>query len=131
VGIDHEAAEFPYLQLAAILRDRISTGRYPAGRKIPSLIALEDEFGLSNMTVRRAVSLLADEGLLVKVPGRGTFVAGSPRRLARPVTVSCGHGSGAHRGHVGTSGAQDAQRKPVESGSTRCRKRHAERGAGA
>jgi DNA-binding GntR family transcriptional regulator len=75
VTIDHGAAEFPFEQLARILRGRIQSGEYPHGRKIPSLIALEQEFGLSSMTVRRAVNTLAAEGLLVKVPGRGTFVA--------------------------------------------------------
>jgi DNA-binding GntR family transcriptional regulator len=74
VAIDHGAAEFPYLQLARILRERIQSGQYPPGRKIPPLTALQEEFGLSDMTVRRAVGLLADEGLLEKVPGRGTFV---------------------------------------------------------
>jgi GntR family transcriptional regulator len=74
VTIDHGAAEFPYEQLAGILRERIRTGAYPRGRKIPPLLALEREFGLSSMTVRRAVHTLADEGLLRIVPGRGTFV---------------------------------------------------------
>jgi DNA-binding GntR family transcriptional regulator len=79
VAIDHGAAEFPYLQLARILRERIASGEYPAGRQIPALIALEEEFGLSSMTVRRAVAMLAEEGLLVRVPGRGTFVSGDPQ----------------------------------------------------
>jgi GntR family transcriptional regulator len=74
VTIDHGAAEFPYQQLAAILRGRIADGTYPAGRRLPPLIALEEEFGLSSMTVRRAVAVLADEGLVRTVPGRGTFV---------------------------------------------------------
>jgi GntR family transcriptional regulator len=74
VDIDHSAAEFPYLQLAAILRARIRDGTYPPGRKIPAIIELEDESGLSTMTVRRAVAVLADEGLVRTVPGRGTFV---------------------------------------------------------
>ena len=76
--IDHEAAEFPYLQLARILRERIADGTYPAGRKIPGLVAMEQEFGVSNMTVRRAVALLAEEGLLQVVAGRGTFVRHQP-----------------------------------------------------
>lgn len=74
VTIDHEGAEFPYLQLARILRARIEAGTYPAGRKIPPLIALQAEFGLSPMTVRRAIRILVDEGLLLPVSGRGTFV---------------------------------------------------------
>lgn len=73
--IDHEALEFPYLQLAGILRERIADGTYPAGRKIPPILDLQEEFGLSSMTVRRAVGVLAEEELLVVVPGRGTFVA--------------------------------------------------------
>jgi GntR family transcriptional regulator len=74
VAIDHEDAEFPFRQLAAILRARIASGEYAPGRKIPSLIALQAEFSLSSMTVRRAVGILAAEGLLIKVPGRGTYV---------------------------------------------------------
>lgn len=66
--------EFPYLQLSRILRDRIADGTYPAGKKIPPVLDLQAEFGLSSMTVRRAVAVLAEEGLLVRVPGRGTYV---------------------------------------------------------
>lgn len=80
MSIDHGAAEFPFEQLTAILRARIRSGEYPAGRKIPPLIDLQAEFSLSSMTVRRAVKVLADEGLLVRVPGRGTFVAASRRQ---------------------------------------------------
>ena len=72
--VNHGAAEFPFEQLAVILRERIASGEYPPGRRIPSLLALQEEFGLSSMTVRRAVGVLAQEGLLRVVPGRGTFV---------------------------------------------------------
>ena len=72
--IDHEAAEFPFQQLATILRERMVAGEYPPGRKIPSIIDLFEESALSTMTVRRAVQVLADEGLVRTVPGRGTCV---------------------------------------------------------
>jgi GntR family transcriptional regulator len=49
-------------------------GEYPPGRKIPSIIDLFEESALSTMTVRRAVQVLADEGLVRTVRGRGTFV---------------------------------------------------------
>src|ERR1039457_1329292 len=49
VTIAPGAAEFPSLQLAGILRERILTGQYPAGRKIPAFVALEQEFTLSGM----------------------------------------------------------------------------------
>jgi DNA-binding GntR family transcriptional regulator len=72
VQIDPDSPEFPYLQLAGILRERIADGTYTS--KIPPLVELEDEFGLATMTVRRAISVLVDEGLLRRVPGRGTYV---------------------------------------------------------
>jgi GntR family transcriptional regulator len=74
VTIDHDGAEFPYRQLAAILRERITAGEYPAGRKLPSIMALMGEFGLAAKTVQRAIAVLADEGLVLTVPNRGTFV---------------------------------------------------------
>jgi GntR family transcriptional regulator len=74
VTIDHEGAEFPYRQLAAILRQRITAGEYPAGRRLPSIIELSAESGVSVKTVQRALAVLADEGLVVTVPNRGTFV---------------------------------------------------------
>lgn len=74
VVIDHGGERWEYLQLADILRARVSEGEYPPGAKIPPLLDLQAEFGLSSMTVRRAVGVLVDEGLLVRVPGRGTYV---------------------------------------------------------
>lgn len=75
VQIDHEAAEFPYLQLAAILRERIASGEYGPGAKLPTIIEITAQTGLTAMTIRRSMRLLADEGLISIVPGRGTFVA--------------------------------------------------------
>ena len=73
--IDHGGAEFPYRQLAAILRERITAGVYPAGSKLPSLIELTAESGLSAKTVQHALAVLAGEGLIVTVPNRGSFVS--------------------------------------------------------
>jgi DNA-binding GntR family transcriptional regulator len=72
--IDHGGAEFPYRQLAAILRQRITAGEYPAGSRLPSIVALQGESGLSAKTVQRALAVLAEEGLVVIVANRGTFV---------------------------------------------------------
>lgn len=75
VEIDHGAREFPHRQLAALIRARITDGTYPAGRAIPSLTRLQQETGLAVTTIRRAIRLLEDEGLVESIPGRGTFVA--------------------------------------------------------
>jgi len=72
VIIDPDAADYPFVQLAAILRARIEDGTY--ARRLPPLTTLEAESGLSPMAVRRAVAVLKEEGLVETRPGRGTFV---------------------------------------------------------
>lgn len=63
-----------YLQVAAVLRQRIEAGDWPAGTKVPTLEELETEFQVAYVTVRQAVAQLQKEGLLVARQGRGTFV---------------------------------------------------------
>ncbi|WP_285495623.1 GntR family transcriptional regulator [Actinomadura sp. NBRC 104425] len=76
MGIELDAPEPLYAQLAAVIRQRIQDGTY--ARRIPSGPALADEFDLSIPTVQRALGLLKDEGLIVSVKGRGTFVKPQP-----------------------------------------------------
>jgi GntR family transcriptional regulator len=63
-----------YRQIAAIIRERIERGEIAPGRPIPSEVALEQEFGVARATARRAVAVLRDQGLVVTVPGLGTYV---------------------------------------------------------
>lgn len=76
MGVDHAAPEYVYKQLAAVLRAKIESGEFPPRSRIPSLRQLEAEYDVAPMTVRRAIAVLVDEGLVVTYPGRGTFVAG-------------------------------------------------------
>lgn len=62
-----------YRQLAADLRQAITTGRYPAGQRLPTEAELVTATGLSRQTVRRAFQELATEGVIYRVRGRGTF----------------------------------------------------------
>lgn len=73
--IDYRVAAPVWRQLAAILRRRIRSGQYEPGHAIPSEKQLEQEFGTARGTVRKAVALLRDEGLVVTVAGRGSYVA--------------------------------------------------------
>lgn len=75
IRIDYDSEEFPYEQLARILRERITAGEYPPGTRLPSLVAIQAETGLSPMTIRRAMRQLEAEGLVHIRPGRGTFAA--------------------------------------------------------
>lgn len=72
VKIDPRSPEHPYVQLADSLRERIKSGEIDS--LLPSIMELTEETELSVGTVRRAVRLLIDEGLVYTVPGRGTFV---------------------------------------------------------
>jgi GntR family transcriptional regulator len=71
--VDPEAAEWPYQQAAAILRDQIRRGEI--GPKLPSHMQLAERLGITPKTVQRALAILRDEGLIYSVPGRGTFVS--------------------------------------------------------
>lgn len=63
-----------YVQLAGILREQIERGLIAAGAPIPSETTLQQEYGVSRGTVRKAIELIRDHGLVVTVQGRGTFV---------------------------------------------------------
>lgn len=64
-----------YLRIHEDLRERISGGQWPPGSVLPSQQELAAEFGVSVMTLRQALQLLADDGLIQVRHGRGTFVA--------------------------------------------------------
>ena len=64
-----------YLRIHGALRDRITSGQWPPGIPLPAQRDLADEFGVSIMTLRQALQLLADDGLIDTRHGSGTFVA--------------------------------------------------------
>ncbi len=68
-----------YLQVASVMRQRIDTGHWTEGQKISTLEELAEEFAVARVTIRQAIELLRDEGLLNARQGRGTFVSGKPR----------------------------------------------------
>lgn len=72
--IDKDRYEPAYAQLAAILRRQIAEGLYPPGEKIPSESSISKEYGVAPMTVRQAIGVLTEQGLLDRIQGSGTFV---------------------------------------------------------
>jgi GntR family transcriptional regulator len=72
--IDPTGPVAPYRQLAAILRERIESGRYKHGERIPTESELIEQFELARSTVRRAVNELREQRLVHTVPQRGTYV---------------------------------------------------------
>jgi len=72
--IDHEGPVTPYRQLAAILTARILRGDWAPGRRMASENDLVQQYGLARTTVRRAIAVLVEEGVVTVVPQRGTYV---------------------------------------------------------
>ncbi|MFI7022792.1 GntR family transcriptional regulator [Micromonospora sp. NPDC049900] len=82
--IDHGAPLPPYRQLAGILTARIRRGDWQPNRAIPSEAQLVQEYGLARATVRRAIAVLVDQGVLFVVPQRGTFVKPESEQPSMP-----------------------------------------------
>jgi DNA-binding GntR family transcriptional regulator len=72
-GSRAESAPPAYLRIASTLADRITSGVYEAGGRLPSGSELCREFGVSPMTVRRALAVLDNQGLVYGEKGRGVF----------------------------------------------------------
>ena len=64
-----------YYQLANYLREKIVEGEYALGAQLPSERDLMQQFNISRNTVREAIDLLEQEGLVQRNHGRGTFVS--------------------------------------------------------
>ena len=62
-----------YLRIATILAERVTSGVYAAGSRLPSGAELCREFRVSPMTMRRAINRLEGQGLLTGVKGKGTY----------------------------------------------------------
>src|SRR5450756_73954 len=72
--IDRGLYEPAYVQLAGILRRQIAAGVYRPGDQLPSEGQLCAQYGVSPMTVRRVINILAESGVVAAFQGRGTFV---------------------------------------------------------
>jgi len=94
-----QGPEPQYLKVKNFLREGIAAGRWVPGDLLPSEAELGVQFELSRMTVNRALRELAQEGLVERVQGVGSFVA-QLHRIASTLTVRDVHEEIAARGHV-------------------------------
>ncbi len=72
--INRDAEQPVYVQLADSLHQQILAGNYRPGERLPSEAMLVEMFDVSPMTVRRAINLLASQGIVTTARGSGTFV---------------------------------------------------------
>jgi len=101
-----------YQTIKAAIRRRILSGEWAEGGRVPSENALLVEFGVSRMTVHRALRELTAEGLLKRVQGLGTFVAGQRPVVSlielRSIADEIGARGNRHSGTVRDLGAVTA-----------------------
>jgi GntR family transcriptional regulator len=75
--VDPFGREHAYVQVASDVARRIKAVEIT--RKLPAERALAEEYGVAYVTVRHAMQVLREQGLIVTIHGRGTFVAASLR----------------------------------------------------
>lgn len=74
-GLAHQAPDGSKAQrVYLLLRDRILSGAHPAGTALPGELRLADSYGVSRVTIRRALDALAADGLIERRAGSGTVV---------------------------------------------------------
>src|SRR3954467_5243012 len=91
-----------YEQVKAWIRGHIASGQWRPGDPVPSEAALMQRFGVSRMTVNRALRELAGEGLVHRVQGSGTTVA-QLHRISSRLVIRDIHEEVTERGHVHTT----------------------------
>lgn len=92
----------PYARIKQALKQALARGDYAPGAQLPSESALVAEFGVSRMTVGRALNELAAEGLIERVQGVGSF-ATALDRVSSTLTLRDLHDEIAARGHAHTA----------------------------
>jgi GntR family histidine utilization transcriptional repressor len=88
----------PYLRVKQHLRDGLAQGRWSPGEQMPSEAELTAQFGVSRMTVNRALRELQTEGMVERVQGVGTFAA-QLHRMSSTLKVRDLHEEIEARGH--------------------------------
>ncbi|AUS95527.1 hypothetical protein CDQ84_11400 [Clostridium thermosuccinogenes] len=73
---------FLYQKVYEDIKEEIENGTLAPGTKISSEKQLASKYGISTITVKTALGLLTEEGLVKRVPGKGTFVAGHESNAA-------------------------------------------------
>lgn len=106
--------------IAEAVGERIRSGHYPPGEKLPTEHAMIAEFGVSRTVIREAIANLRANGLVTPRQGIGVFVTDQP--FARPFVLEAGNGDAVHEAvavlelrialEVETAGLAAARRTP-------------------
>lgn len=106
------AAAAPYARVKRHLKAGLAAGRWPPGALMPSEAELVAEFGVSRMTVNRALRELQAEGLVARTQGVGTFAA-PLHRVSSTLTIRDLHEEIESRGHRHRAQVQVQRAEPA------------------
>jgi GntR family transcriptional regulator len=73
--INHDSATTVTAQVAADIETDIDSGTIAPDTRLPTELELAEQYGVSRVTVRRAIGVLRERGKVVTVHGRGTYTA--------------------------------------------------------
>jgi GntR family histidine utilization transcriptional repressor len=105
-------AAAPYARVKQHLKEQLARGRWPPGALMPSETELVAQFGISRMTVNRALRELQSEGLVDRVQGVGTFAA-QLYRVSSTLTIRDLHSEIVERGHRHHAEVHVARQEPA------------------
>ena len=88
IRISHESYISLHVQLHNRLRHLIISGRWPHGSRIPSENQLTNHLNISRSTIRLAFQQAEVEGLINRIPGKGTFVTYQPNNTAQTLLIA-------------------------------------------
>ena len=77
-----------FQHVASAIRNKISDGSYPVGSRLPSIAALGTDLGVSHMTVKQALAMLADEGVIASRRGVPAEVLAVPAAADEPLSLA-------------------------------------------
>ena len=69
-----DGPDYSYVQLAKYIETRIGDGTFRPGARLPGERALAEEYGVARGTVRSALRVLREKGLIITTPSKGTFI---------------------------------------------------------
>lgn len=73
-GMELDPTRAHWVQIFEVLSERIRTGQYPPGTRVPSVVQVVAEFGVATATAQKAMRALREAGLTRTEPGLGSFV---------------------------------------------------------
>lgn len=101
-----------WLRVESVLRHKIATGEYRAGDRLQGELTLAAMFNVSRVTIREALRSLAQDGIVQRIQGKGTFVTAGPHTRAKHAVLTSFVGNASFNEAFPGSGPRPNYRSP-------------------